>query len=385
MIYLFIASFVLVIYGTLFPFSFQADAHTGGIVAAFINSASVRPSGGDLISNIVLFLPFGFLGMQALPERIPKLVRYALVFGLGTATSLGIEISQYYTTMRTTSVYDLGLNAISVLIGAVAGGANWQRFVSGGATYGIRPRSIYPLAAVAAWAGYRLFPYVPTIDFQHVKDAIKPLLAITSVPITDVVRHFGMVLGLALLLQAIFSPRSAILALILMALGVIAAKPFIVTTVISPAEVVGTVAALAIWLAVLSQANSRTMIVVVIFAAALAVQGLAPFELSTETENFSFVPFSGFEQGSMAVNLQSFFEKVFLYGTFIWLIVQAGGSTKLSLTLVVIFATTIEIAQRYIVGRSPEITDPMLALIMGGALLTLERHYQVTSGTDEDR
>jgi len=385
MIYLFIASFVLVIYGTLFPFSFQPDAHTGGILAAFISSVSVRPGGGDLISNIVLFLPFGFLGMQALPTRMPKFVRYALVFGLGAATSVGIEISQYYTTMRTTSVYDLGVNAISVLIGAVVGGANWQRFVSGGAAHGVRPRSIFPLVVIAAWAGYRLFPYVPTIDFQHVKDAIKPLLAITSLPIADVVRHFGMVLGLALLLQAIMSPGRAKLALIWMALGVIAAKPFIVTKVISPAEVAGTVAALTIWLAVLSQATSRTMVVVLVFAAALAFQGLTPFELRTEPVNFSFVPFGGFEQGSMAVNLQSFLEKVFLYGTLVWLIVQAGGSAYISLTLVVMFTTMIEIAQRHIVGRSPEITDPLLALIMGGVLLTLERHYRITSGTDGSR
>ena len=194
-----------------------------------------------------------------------------------------------------------------------------------------------------------------------------------------------MVLGLALLLQAIMSPGRAKLALIWMALGVIAAKPFIVTKVISPAEVAGTVAALTIWLAVLSQATSRTMVVVLVFAAALAFQGLTPFELRTEPVNFSFVPFGGFEQGSMAVNLQSFLEKVFLYGTLVWLIVQAGGSAYISLTLVVMFTTMIEIAQRHIVGRSPEITDPLLALIMGGVLLTLERHYRITSGTDGSR
>ncbi len=201
MIYLFVASFALIIYGTLFPFIFQADANTSGIMAAFVHSVSVRPGGGDMISNIVLFLPFGFLGMQSLSARIPTLVRIVLVFALGAATSLGIEIAQYFMTMRNTSVYDLGLNSLSVVIGAVIGSANWQRLIASGTAHGVRPRSIFPLVMIAAWAAYRLFPYVPTIDFQHVKDAIKPLLAFTPLPPADVLRHFGMVLGLALLLH----------------------------------------------------------------------------------------------------------------------------------------------------------------------------------------
>jgi len=381
MAYLFIASFVLIIYGTLFPFSFQADAHADGILALFVNSLSDRPGGGDLISNIVLFLPFGFFGIQALSARIPTFLSIVLVFSLGAATSLGVEIAQYFMTMRNTSIYDLALNSISVLIGAVAGCANWHRLIAGGTVHGVRPRSIFPLLMIAAWAAYRLFPYLPTIDFLHVKDAIKPLLAFTPLPPADVLRHSGMVLGLALLLQAVLPPAQANLALIVMALGVIAAKPFIIMKVISPVEVVGTVAALAFWLAALGRANSRTIIVAFILAATLALQGLAPFELRTEPANFSFVPFGGFEQGSMEVNIQSFFVKIFLYGTLLWLIVQMGGSISLSLTLVVIFLTAIEFTQRYIVGRNPDITDPLLALMMGGVLLALERHYRITSGS----
>jgi hypothetical protein len=76
----------------------------------------------------------------------------------------------------------------------------------------------------------------------------------------------------------------------------------------------------------------------------------------------------------MSVNIQSFLEKVFLYGTLVWLILQTGASISCSLVLVVILTTSLEIAQRYIVGRTPEITDPLLVLLLGGLLLALERH-----------
>jgi glycopeptide antibiotics resistance protein len=157
MVYLFIASFALVIYGTLFPFNFQADAHTGGLLQAFAESLFVRPGRGDLMSNVVLFLPFGFFGMQALPIRLPTVIKYILTFGLGAVVSLGIEIAQYYTLTRTTSLYDLGLNSISALVGAAGGRFDWQRLV-GGVVTGVRPRSIFPLIVIATWAGYRLFP-----------------------------------------------------------------------------------------------------------------------------------------------------------------------------------------------------------------------------------
>lgn len=383
MTYLFLASLGLVLYGTLYPFTFVADAHSGGLLAAFANSMFVRPGRGDILSNIVLFLPFGFFGMQALPRRMPKLLRYALVFGLGIATSLAIECAQYYTPTRTTSLYDLALNSISALVGAAAGRFNWQGLVAGG-TDGVRPRSIFPLFLIAAWLGFRLFPYVPTIDLQHVKDALKPLLSIGSADPIDVLRHFAAFLVLGRLLQAVTTPLRANLILFVFGFGVIAAKPFIMTKIISPAEVFGAIAGAVVWFAALGRMNSRTMIITIVFVASIAIQGVIPFELRADTGHFSFVPFSGFESGSMAANLQAFLEKVFLYGALIWMVGQTGASTEFSLVFNLVFLAAIEVAQTFIIDRSAEITDPLLGVVMGVILITLERHYRMSAHDDRD-
>jgi hypothetical protein len=194
----------------------------------------------------------------------------------------------------------------------------------------------------------------------------------------DVARHFGIVLGLGRVLQAVVTPKWATLSLIALAFGVIAAKPFIVTKVISPAEVAGTTAAVALWLVGLGHLRLRTMVIAAIFVAAIAFQGMTPFELRDTASSFSFVPFGGFERGSMLVNLQSFLEKVFLYGALIWLVAQAGGSTEFSVVFNVVFATAIEVAQMFLADRTAEITDPLLALIMGLTLIALERHYRIS-------
>lgn len=374
MIFLFIASIGLVVYGTMFPFNFSATAHDGGLLDAFLDSASILPSRGDLLSNVVLFLPFGFFGMQALSARLPVFARYALVFALGFGTSVGIECAQFYLPSRTTSFYDLGLNTLSTLIGATGGRLNWQKLVAGGVA-GARPRSIFPIFLVAAWLGYRLFPYVPTIDFQHVKDAIKPLIDMSAAAPADIIRHFAMALAVARLSEAIVGPRLAALGFVAAVLGVIAAKPFIMTKIINPAEVIGATAAVLAWFAAVRWLKFRTGLVAIVLVAGIAAQGLVPFELRAVPADFSFVPFGGFEKGSMLLNLQTFMEKVFLYGSLVWLVGQAGGSTPFSLLFAVVYLTAIEVAQTFIAGRTPEITDPLLGLVLGAALLALERHY----------
>ena len=70
-----------------------------------------------------------------------------------------------------------------------------------------------------------------------------------------------------------------------------------------PSEAIGVIADVAVWVVLLSRVQLRTLIVAALLAAQIAVQGLLPFTLRAEPVMFSFIPFIGFEGGSMAVNL----------------------------------------------------------------------------------
>ena len=67
----------------------------------------------NLIGNILLFVPIGFLP-ATLWERCRK-VSMAMAFGLGV--SLLIEISQYFLAVRVVDVDDLILNGLGTLVG----------------------------------------------------------------------------------------------------------------------------------------------------------------------------------------------------------------------------------------------------------------------------
>src|SRR6185312_10275125 len=109
----------LIIYGSLYPFEFCIPANGNGALSALRESWSARPSRGDFVANILLYMPFGWFGIRSLPRRMSPILRVLIVAGGGTALSAAMELSQYYDAERVTSAIDLCTN----LLGAVLGGA----------------------------------------------------------------------------------------------------------------------------------------------------------------------------------------------------------------------------------------------------------------------
>lgn len=374
MLPLFALTAVLILYGTLFPFSIVETAHVGDILPRLLASVGHLPGRGDALSNIVLFLPFGFFGMQGLLPRVPRIARLVVVCILGGALSLFIECTQTFVAGRDTSVFDLLLNTFGTFAGACAGWIDWNRRLGNGLAQvsgSNRPPSLFPLMMLGAWLGLRLFPYVPTIDFQHVKDAIKPLLTGELSPV-DVLRYFVLCLVVGRLLQTFLTPTRALLAMPVLVLGVIAAKPFLMTRELNLAEIIGTAAAIVAWVAFLARQPYRSGLLAALLALTIVVQGLMPFSF-TVGHPFSFVPFKGFEGGSMAINLQAFLEKIFLYGSLIWLLVESRVRIGFATVMTAALLTLIELIQTNLAGRVSEITEPLLAIILACVLYSLDR------------
>jgi hypothetical protein len=109
------------------------------------------------------------------------------------------------------------------------------------------------------------------------------------------------------------------------------------------------------------------------FLILLALRGLAPLSLTTHANSFSFLPFGGFLETEWQTGLRIFFEKVFYYGTAIWLLRGSGLPLRTAVLVVTAALGAIEIAQTHIPGRTPELTDPLLALLLGGGIGILSR------------
>src|SRR5205085_3799168 len=155
----------------------------------------------------------------------------------------------------------------------------------------------------------------------------------------------------------------------------------IISTSLSVAEVGGALGAYCIWIFLYPRGRAYVVVVLVLFGATVIAQRLEPFQFTTYPVPFGWIPFRSFMYGSIDVDVLSFLEKFFLYGSSIWLLAEAGVSNRSATGIVAgtLFATSI--AETYLPHLSAEITDAMMALAIGGifALIRDQRRREEAS------
>ena len=183
---------LFIVYGTTIPFDFSAPSDR---VVAKLNQALGHPwqsaSRMDVVSNVLLFLPWGFLFSVWLVGRrtayVPTLLGGSLS---GLALSGFVEFLQLFAPTRTTSVIDLATNLTGSLAGAAMGWplARWaspwcmpevRRIVSG------RPMLACSLLVAAGLMISGLSPFDVSIDVGDLKSAVKSARPIPFGPSLD--------------------------------------------------------------------------------------------------------------------------------------------------------------------------------------------------------
>ena len=204
---LLVTTFIL--YGSLFPFEYYERMYSGGPSAYLLSTWRDWDHRGDLLSNILLYVPFGFFGTYALPARMPAWLRVLVTTVAGTALSCGVEIAQFHDVGRVTSMGDVYADAIGSGVGAVAA-----------ATIGasirwpfIRALAAQPAATIllCMFFGYRLFPYVPMIDLHKYWHAVRPMLVSPSLPPDELARLAITWLLIAAVIQSLYGLRNVLL------------------------------------------------------------------------------------------------------------------------------------------------------------------------------
>src|SRR5436190_14816543 len=110
----------IIIFGSLFPFDFYPNPNPAGPLVALIATYNTRVGRGDLIANLLLYIPLGFFSVLALSSRPRFRVVLPVVFA-GLMLSTAIELAQFYDRGRVSSLTDVYSNLAGTGLGAVAG------------------------------------------------------------------------------------------------------------------------------------------------------------------------------------------------------------------------------------------------------------------------
>jgi len=359
------AILAIIILGSLFPFDFYANPNPAGALLSLIATAR-RPAGrGDLIANIMLYIPFGFFSVLALSSR-PRVKHHVLVVLTGWALSTAIELTQFYDRGRVSSLSDVYANVAGTGVGAVAGVVLHRRFRL--QTIGNTKQHPFVVLLLVCWLGYRLFPYVPTIDLHKYWQALKPLLLDPNLSGVALYRHTVGWLAVALLFEALVGVARSRLVFVLFIPAVLFTRILVVDITLSPAEVVGGIIAVMAWVGPLSRVRFGPILITLMFVGAVVVESLEPFHFSATARPFGWIPFRSFIFGSIATNVSSFFEKAFTYGALTWLLVRAGCSLRTAALLGGALVLCLRLQQVYLPGRSAEITDLFMLMIFAAIM-----------------
>jgi len=189
----------LILYVSLYPFRFDAD---GPAVTEVLRQLSwARASRGDMLNNVLLYVPLGFCIALAVEPRFGRLAGISAGLAGGALLSLTMELMQGSIATRVPSLTDLSLNAAGALAGAI-GGSAWHALgarMTPQANPAGRSGAI-ALVVLVLWLIARLWPFVPDASLRQLKRAVRPLFS-PEIGWTDLAAFF---VGWLVVAQAVF-------------------------------------------------------------------------------------------------------------------------------------------------------------------------------------
>jgi VanZ family protein len=349
-------------YGSLYPFAFHDSGSLGADISHLAGTWNRMPqSRGDILINLLLYVPFGFTALQAIGWGRAGLCAATLAVLLGAALSLSLELTQFYDHGRFSALSDVYLNVAGAGLGSVlASAGNMRRlqlsWPSGGT-------AAFARILLVAWLGWQLFPYAPTIDLHKYWRSVQPLLHASGMAPYDLFRC--TVLWLSLIFVARIGLGLPARFLLLAIAGFFLAKVLIIGQYMSPPDIAGAGLALILCLMVRRRIDAVLVPVAVLFAVMVVQTRILPFQLALEPKPFQWIPFFGFLHGSLQLNIIALWEKFYLYGALLLLLVKAGMRPGFAVTLECVILLATSLAQSFLIGRSAEITDALIALFLG--------------------
>ena len=373
--FIFYLTCLLIIYGSTYPFGFSLTVKPE-LLQEFLQSWH-EPSGrGDILGNIALFVPFGFLGCLYFStgrNTLQSLLRLGVIF---LALAIGCQVVQLYIPARSPSLFDVYGNGLGFLVGfAVA--------VMIGGSQVIRLPDRYLFGSVAPvliglWVSVRLLPFVPTIDWQSYKDAVKPLLLAPQFSGAEFLLSSICWIVFAQLGKNILGDRWRTAYLPLSIIMMLSLEVVVVNNTVSLTDVCAGGMAVLVCLGASRQLQASGSVLAWALLGSYTISALFPFVTAYSPSIFHWLPFTGFLEGSMLINAGALSEKLFVLGTVFWFFSETRSLSLFKITFVAFIIFMVEVAQLWREGGTSELTDPLLVLLIGYLFLRLRGGQYIT-------
>jgi VanZ family protein len=359
----------LIVYGSLYPWHFNFDRSGTNPLEVLLHAwprGIDRFALRDVATNMLLYFPLGMAAFVAAARRHGRLVAFdaALLIALGLSASM--EMLQIYDPGRTCSLFDVLCNVSGAAAGAVAALVFRPELESLARR---QPGHHGPagLLLVAFWASYQLYPFFPLLSQTKLRASLELLAGIASFSAVEVWANAAWWLAAALAMEAFLDRMRP--GWLLAAMACLPVRLFLAERSLTLSEALGAALALLFW--TLLPERKRLRVGVFLLASATVLRELSPFRFAETPHPFSWIPFAATFESSRQFAAVVVLRKAFEYGALVWLFRTQGISYARAAVAVAGSLAVLEAIQRYLPGRTPEITDSVLTLLMALVLWRL--------------
>jgi VanZ family protein len=353
----------VIVYGSLYPLEFSVRNGPDGPWDLLESTWWGFDHGVDLVSNLIFYFPLGFFLLGALPGG--RAAAFGATVLCGAALSCAMELLQFYVPGRETSMGDVYANALGAAAGAVAGRV-------------LGTRSRWPLLAnlaadppamlvLGAWFGARCYPYVPDEDLHKYWRAVRGILLAQNLDPLDLPRYAAAWLAIAAIVDRVYGVRRWLLVFPFLLGCEWLARVLMHGSDLKFSDIAGGGGAFLAWAIVLRWLPGRMGAAGVALLAVIVMLRLEPFTFGAPQRAFGWIPFLSLMEGSMNVAIPTFMEKIFFYGAAVYLLWRGLLPLALASALVAILLFATSWMEMFLPDRSAEITDALLAVVMGVA------------------
>ena len=373
--YILLLFVILISYGSLYPFRFSGDILPSTDFFNWLVDNSYRTTRADIVANILLFVPYGFVSIMALATTRRLLYHASILFIAGTLLAFVLQYLQFYLPARVPTATDAWYNSIGILSGMMLAHSIKQY------SHNHLPDELstpmdwsqitIPLILALLWVAWRLFPFIPLFSTKSIIAAVSPLMRQPELSITIIIRDtIGWLVFFYLLTRPPFDrlPRFRILKFVFY---ILALEVLVRGNLITVNDLLAALCAFALFASLPTDNLQRGLTKALVIAIFLTL--ITPLVSATPYNEYIWLPFSGLMKGNPWANGEVLLLKIYFYASFIYLLrktwVSWSGAAMITCGLLLV----ISLLQILFGHSNGEFTEPLLAGLIAWAISQLEK------------
>jgi hypothetical protein len=348
-----------VTHGSLFPWQFQSPASLRGAWWSMLHKGPWWTGGGDVLGNVLLFVPVGvlaWLSFESRPSRPGRRLAFITLSCLVFAFAL--QVAQIWLPRRSPAVSDVFWNGIGLALGLVLANALREPLQRVLAQRHSRHDKAYGMAAL--WLVIAWWPLLPLLKRSLLKDTWLQIVDTGSWQFVDLIEP---ALGMAIVVFLMRGMRWRLFAACALFLVALAGKFVFAQQVSVPGEAWGWL--LGLGLGVLAWPLSERAGLRLILCAAVAwfvAHALHPYALSAVASPFHWLPLAAVLQEQKVMHTAALCRDLFWIAAIMLAARKLGFRLGHTLLVVVGGVLALELLQVWLPGQQADITPALLPI-----------------------